>query len=190
MSDVLTRLEHNLVDEAARQAIPRRRLRPLAIAAVLAALAGGTVAVAEGVLPGVREDRGHDSAGQRYRFFVERRPGGRYCFGVLLGNPSPRNRHGSACGPLDANGGPYGWTSLGPDLLVWGHAPNRIGYAVVSGAHGERATARTYTQAGIPGRLFAVRLPHEGYSRPCVSLRDRDGHEVERIDECRFSSGP
>ncbi len=184
---VLPALEQLLVRAARRRAEPRRRARRrwflVAIAAALVLAAGA--AAATGLLP---ITTGHTAHGT---YTVERRP----VPATAPGEPSP----GTVCLQLEYDGrGPtYGCgdapTGSKPfgllvadslaegsrERVVYGLVADDIIRIAVLGKGAEPTDAPTEDESGLPGRFFAVAVPHRGQIE--VVGYDGEGRQVARI---------
>ncbi|MBS1877901.1 MAG: hypothetical protein JST31_00155 [Actinobacteria bacterium] len=184
---VLPELEQILVRAARRRAagrrLPRRRGVLVALAASLVLAAGA--AAAGGVFT---VSSGHTAHGT---YVVERRPvpapaagepaAGTVCLQLVYDDRAPSY----GCGNAPTAAAPFGLLVADPleegsrERVVYGLVAGDIARVAVLGKGGQRTGARTERKQGLPGRFFAVAVPHLG--RIEVVGYDGNGRQVGRI---------
>jgi|GEM_PF-2337500 len=183
----LPALEQLLVRAARRRVAPRRRGRRrwflVAVAAALVLAAGA--AAATGLLP---ITSGHTAHGT---YTVQRRPvpavgpgepsPGRVCLQLIYDGGEPSY----GCGEAPTASRPFGLLVADPlaegsrERVVYGLVADDVVRVAVLGGDGKRTDGPTEPKHGLPGRFFAVVVPHRG--RIEVVGYDAGGRPVARI---------
>jgi hypothetical protein len=183
---VLPELEQLLVRAAQRRAAPRfgRRRWILAAAAAALVLAGGAVA-ATGVLHIVDGRTSHGSFSVESRAVPASAPDepsrGSVCLQLRYENFGPSY----GCGNPPARAEPFGLVVADSlqegsrERVIYGLVSSDIARVSVLGLGGEHTNVGTLVKEGLPGRFFAVVVPHLG--RIALVGYDRAGEVRARI---------
>ena len=189
---ILPELEQLLVRAARRRAVPplpRRRLT-LAVAVGALVLAAAAAAAASGVFQVISGKTAHGT------FSVERATlpgeghGGSICLQLRYDGRGPS--HG--CGESPTAARPFGLVVADPleegsrERVLYGLVDGDIARVAALGEGGEHTDAATEPEEGLPGRFFAVVVPHLG--RIELVGYDADGKEVARIGSLARPSHP